>query len=558
MKILVVDDDLHNRQLVGFVLEEAEHTCHFAEDGEMAVALWREVKPDLILMDVMMPVLDGYEAAKRIKQETGQDHVPIVFLTALSEDKALARCLDVGDDFLGKPINFVMLQAKIRAHSRTLALNRQVVEQNQELNYFHAKVQAEHEMTQHIMKAALKSGESDIPGFRAICTAASAFNGDLVLMHQKKDGGAFFLIGDFTGHGLAASVGSMPVSQAFRTMSGRNLAVSEISRELNRVLNHFLPPTMFFACVIGEINMARNRMDIWYGGLPDAFVIDPQGKIRRSIGSAHMPLGILDDDEFEANVEVISLDCRDRIFLYTDGITECPNQAGDMFGEDRLKQVLAHGGADILDAVIDAIHQFNDDPELQDDISLIEIDCQVPGVATMEESTTEETSIIGASMLPKFQIDFEWGPRQLRESDPLMLLRQWFGTHASLRANKEIVFMVLAELFNNALEHGVLELSSDLKQGDDGFDAYYQERSKRLAQLQEGFVKLQVGLVYEHQTRLTLRVSDSGKGFTPGRQQLDDSDDCFGRGLPLLQALCKELLFSSDDSSVVAVMELSD
>ncbi|AZZ89994.1 response regulator [Hahella sp. KA22] len=559
MNILVVDDDMYSRQLMGFVLEEGGHKCEFAESGEQALEIWRKQGADVVLMDVLMPGMNGYEAARIIKEEAGQDHIPIVFLTALDDDRALVECLSIGDDFLGKPVNFVTLQAKIRAHSRTLALNRQVVEQNRELAYFHTKVQAEHEMTQHIMTAALKLSAKDVYGVRYHCTARSTFNGDLVLLKEKRDGGAYVLVGDFTGHGLAASVGSIPVAQAFSTMCERNLSVSEISLELNKILKRFLPPTMFFAACLLEINPNRSKIEVWAGGLPDAFIVGGDNKIRRVIHSAHMPLGIMDMEEFESWTEVISVTPQDRLYLYTDGITECPNIANEMFGEERLRQVLESGEDHLFDALIAAVHEFNDDPDLQDDLSLVELKCAPPpetvsDMAPDQDAKGEETS--PTSNLPAFHLELRWGPEQLRDSDPLMILRQWLGSHAVVRNNKEVVFMVLAELFNNALEHGVLGLSSSLKDGDEGFDRYYQERVARLEKLEDGYVSLQVQLSNTHPARMRVMVSDSGPGFSITVEELDCNDESFGRGLPLIKALCTDFELDGENATVKALIEL--
>ena len=130
MQILVVDDDGYSRKLIGHVLEQSGHRVCVAKDGQEAIAVWREQNPDLILMDLMMPVMDGYTSASHIKDEAGQTFIPIVFMTAMDEEKAMLRCLEVGDDFLAKPINLVMLEAKIRAHARNLELNREVLAQN--------------------------------------------------------------------------------------------------------------------------------------------------------------------------------------------------------------------------------------------------------------------------------------------------------------------------------------------------------------------------------------------------------------------------------------------
>ncbi len=210
---------------------------------------------------------------------------------------------------------------------------------------------------------------------------------------------------------MAASVGSIPVSQAFRTMSKRNLPISDIGRELNMLMKKFLPDTMFFAATLGEISPLRNRIEVWCGGLPDAYIITVGSEIRRTLSSSYMPLGILEDHEFESAPEVISLEPEDRLIFLTDGVTECVNAAGEMFGEDKLLQVLSEANSGLSDAIVQAVYSFNADPELQDDISLVEIRCSETGSAKEFEEPlpASEMQTSAATKLPELLVRFEWG-----------------------------------------------------------------------------------------------------------------------------------------------------
>ena len=113
MKVLVVDDDSYSPQAHYLRTGRGGHSVCVAEDGQRGAESWvHAASQTWSLMDLMMPVMDGYESATRNQGRSGQKFVPIVFMTAMSEDKAMVRCLEVGDDFLLKP-NLVMLQAKI-------------------------------------------------------------------------------------------------------------------------------------------------------------------------------------------------------------------------------------------------------------------------------------------------------------------------------------------------------------------------------------------------------------------------------------------------------------
>ncbi|MBK8971164.1 MAG: SpoIIE family protein phosphatase [Hahellaceae bacterium] len=567
MKVLVVDDDNYSRKLITYVLEEAGHSVCVAEDGQKGVDAWTREQPDLVLMDLMMPVMDGYESATRIKEEAGQLFVPIVFMTAMSEDKAMVRCLEVGDDFLLKPVNLVMLQAKIRVHERNLELNRQVFEQNKELAYFRAKVSAEFDMTQQIMKVALQNNRPFVDGVKVHCSPHSTFNGDLVLVHEKRDGGLYILVGDFTGHGLASSIGSVPVSQAFSTLAERNSAVGVMAREFNRILYRFLPRTMFFAMTLLELNASRTLLEVWAGGLPDAFIVSPDGTLKRRLGSNHMPVGALEHHEFEAFVEKVELTEGDKILIYTDGVNEATNPDGELFGEERLLKVICSPEPDLIGRTLTAVKEFMQAETFQDDLSMLVVHCKetsrkveaIKKEAVSGESGTavEQGRVAQEFSLPAFHAEFHWSPDQLREPDPLQLVRSWLEHHVAIRAQKEIVLSVLSEVFNNSLDHGLLSMDSKAKEGPDGFDTYYRERERRLKTLASGFITLEVGYENKHPCEILLVVRDSGRGFNYHDIDLDDSESTFGRGLPVIKALCSEMRFEDEGATIRLRIPLS-
>lgn len=135
MKILVTDDDRSSRMLLNAYLGRNGHTVVEATNGKEAVDAFERESPDLILMDVTMPVMTGYEAATIIKQKCGNRFVPIIFLTGLNDDDSLVKCVTSGgDDFLNKPLNGVLLGAKVEAMQRIRKMHQDLTAANQKLN----------------------------------------------------------------------------------------------------------------------------------------------------------------------------------------------------------------------------------------------------------------------------------------------------------------------------------------------------------------------------------------------------------------------------------------
>lgn len=129
LRILVVDDNRTNLQILQVFLKKLGHSTIPAENGAEAIQLNAEQKPDLILLDIMMPVIDGFEAARQIRAQASDRWVPIIFLSALDRNENLVTGLEAGgDDFMSKPINFVVLEAKVRSMQRMLLLQRKTME----------------------------------------------------------------------------------------------------------------------------------------------------------------------------------------------------------------------------------------------------------------------------------------------------------------------------------------------------------------------------------------------------------------------------------------------
>ncbi|WP_245580501.1 SpoIIE family protein phosphatase [Azonexus hydrophilus] len=125
MSVLAVDDNRTNLHILQVFLKKLGHEVILAENGEEAVARFQQHHPDLVLLDIMMPVMDGFEAARRIKAASRDKWVPIILLSALNRDENLVEGLEAGaDDYLTKPINFVVLEAKLRSMQRSLSMQR--------------------------------------------------------------------------------------------------------------------------------------------------------------------------------------------------------------------------------------------------------------------------------------------------------------------------------------------------------------------------------------------------------------------------------------------------
>jgi diguanylate cyclase (GGDEF)-like protein len=141
MKILIVDDSPTSRAALRSLLVRMDHSVVEADDGKKGLQMYQQDRPDLVLIDVVMPVMDGYEAARRMRATGADEWVPIIFLSSREDDQDLERAIESGgDDYLVKPVSFVVLNAKIRAlqrldamHGKQLDMSRDLAAANREL-----------------------------------------------------------------------------------------------------------------------------------------------------------------------------------------------------------------------------------------------------------------------------------------------------------------------------------------------------------------------------------------------------------------------------------------
>ena len=234
LAILIAEDNAADRMLLSTIVSRQGHRVLTASNGLEAVALFEQERPHLVLMDALMPVMDGFEAARRIKEQAGEALVPIIFLTSLTEGEALVRCLGAGgDDFLAKPYNRVILEAKIGAMDRLRRLHDTVLQQRDLIARHNEHLLREQRVAKAVFDKVAHSGCLDAPNIRYMQSPYALFNGDLLLAAYKPSGGMHVMLGDFTGHGLPAAIGAMPLAEVFYGMTAKGHALAEILREIN-------------------------------------------------------------------------------------------------------------------------------------------------------------------------------------------------------------------------------------------------------------------------------------------------------------------------------------
>jgi DNA-binding response OmpR family regulator/anti-sigma regulatory factor (Ser/Thr protein kinase) len=570
-RVLVADDNAVDRVVLTKIVESAGYAVIPAVDGDDALDKFYSEKPDLVLLDALMPGKDGFAVAQAIKADTSEAFVPVVFLTGLTEANELARCLEAGgDDFLSKPYNSTILRAKLDALYRMREMHQTMLAQRDEISMHHMQLLADQEAAKAVFDNVAHSRQLTAPYVKQLISPLSLFNGDVLLTAQNPANNLYVMLGDFTGHGLAAAIGALPLSDVFYGMTVKGFSLPEIARECNRKMATVLPSGYFCCAALLLIDFYRKTVQFWNGGLPSAYLrrSDPDEgvDVLTKLDSSHLPLGILSQEKFDDETSVLELKVNDRLFLATDGVIEARNDEGEYFSESRLEQILSESAPDALFTdVIKGVQGFIGQRGRDDDLTMAEIrvEDEVIPLRSLDTSRQENTG-------PRdWKFAYELGPDSLKEFNPLPLLQQVLMEAPYLRAKATEIYTVLAEMYSNALEHGVLGLSSAVKSSAEGFAQYYAKRAKALENV-TGFVRFEIsGRLLNGRVELLIKAIDSGPGFdfdklvkASNRYVDSTSSDVnkeraayHGRGVRLLHELCQTVTYTAPGNQIEVLLQ---
>jgi len=569
LKILIVEDSPTDRLILQSIVTQAGHQAIPVADGQAAIFAYEEQAPDIVLLDVIMPGMHGHEVAQVLREKAAKedDLVPIIFLTSLTDTDSLVKCIEAGGiDFIPKPYNKVVLSAKIRAFARMREMNRTLLGQKKQIELHNQHMIQEQTVAKQVFDQITHSGCLDEGYLRYYMSPLAVFNGDVMVADVSPTGSLCVLLGDFTGHGLPAAIGSMPLATTFYGMVRKGFSISDIIREINKKLHEILPVGFFCCATILDINVEQKRLRYWNGGLPPSMLYRACENEFEVISSRNLPLGVLANNTFNSETVRVPLEFGDKILMWSDGIFEARNERGDMYGEERLHALMEmHKGSDELFRImLDRVHEYIGETEKDDDISLIE----VPFLDRVYESKFAESDKRGKEALADWAMDFTIKASSLRQFDPLPTVTGILNEVSGLSPHRSTIYTIVAELYSNALDHGVLGLDSKLKQTPAGFGEYYELRKNRLSALDEGEIQFSFlhTQSYDEQGalsgRLSIRLQDSGPGFGVEKDvrfikqtenELNQNpleNQYFGRGLTLVKAVCESVFIRAPGNDV--------
>lgn len=573
LKVLVVDDIESNRLVLEAMLIKMGHSVTLADSGKKGLALFSSNQPDMVLLDVSMPEMDGFDVAKAIRRSNTL--VPIFFISASTLNEDVVKGLRAGgDDYLFKPLSYEILQSKIESIVERLSLAAVLSKQNHLLLDFRERIEDETHAARDFIKQFIALDKINDPLVKFMLQPAENFSGDLIAVARTPDNRLHVLLADSAGHGLTAALAVIPITQPFYQMTAKGFDTPAIIREINRRVRDYLPLPRFVAAILISLDTEMQTIQVWNGGCPAALLLNHDGtEILHRFESNHLPLGIVSSAEFNATPDFYRYSApHGHLLMCSDGATEITVDDGRTLSHDGLLAGATKVDDDhLFDRLVGGIEHHLHTSLAEDDIALILIELPDAVLDDSIESTDTSFALKAIKQNPlcyqnaqgkiAWEIALTLTANQLKRMDVVpFLLNITDQIEGGNAAGK--VFLVLSELFNNALDHGLLKLDSALKNAPEGLENYFEERAKRLAELEHSQIAMQLRKhVCEGCSCLTIFIKDSGDGFDYKHDPIAGvihNNLRHGRGIALLWNICRDLRYTGNGSEVTACLDYTN
>jgi sigma-B regulation protein RsbU (phosphoserine phosphatase) len=368
--ILLVDDNPTNLQVLYQTLEGVGCKLLIAKNGEIALSIAGKALPDLILLDIMMPGIDGFEVCGKLKSDTATADIPVIFLSALGETEDKVKGLRLGAvDYITKPFQSEEVIARVNTHLTIHRLRREVETQ---------KDQLEHELkvVSEVQRRLLPKRLPIIEGLKlSVHYETSRYaGGDYYDIIELPDNRWGFLIADAEGHSAPAAVLMAMTCALFRACPDFRTDPAEVLNYLNEHLCKVAGPS-FMTALFAVYDAGKQTMRIARAGHPLPMIYRSVEKKATELHCRGLyPLGIESYDR-PIPVTETKLNPGDRFLVYTDGITERFNVAEEAYGEQRLLIALSTNSAgshqEIIAAIREDVDRFAGDHPADDDQALL-------------------------------------------------------------------------------------------------------------------------------------------------------------------------------------------
>jgi sigma-B regulation protein RsbU (phosphoserine phosphatase) len=369
-RVLVVDDVKSNVDLLVETLR-GDYKLSVALGGEDALRSIARNRPDLVLLDIMMPDLDGYEICRRLRAVEATRELPIMFLSSLEDVHDKARGFEVGaNDYLTKPFEILEVKARVRSLLKAKSYAEAV------------KAAAERDLriAREIQMGLLPANvPAQIQGtgldVHAVLEPARQVGGDLFEVLRLAPDRLLVAVGDVSGKGIPAALFMAVTMTLLRNLARQGHAPEEILAQLNDELLAQNPRGMFVTLQCMMFDLAAGRVTCASAGHHGAVRIIPGDAPGLTFTSAGRVLGLMPREEISSETQ--DLVAGETFVLFTDGVSEAFGPGDDLFGEERLLAYLQESpgrcARETAIGVLDAVRRHAAGAQQSDDITVVSI-----------------------------------------------------------------------------------------------------------------------------------------------------------------------------------------
>ena len=367
-RILIVDDIKANVDILVNALRD-EYKLSVALDGLAALRSVEKTPPDLVLLDIVMPGLDGYEVCRRLRADEATREVPVMFLSSLEDVQNKAQGFEVGgNDYLTKPFEVLEIKARVRSLLKAKAYADAVREA------MARDLAIAREIQMGILPSDL-AGATKGTGLEvhAVIEPARAVGGDLYEVLRVSDSRIVVALGDVSGKGIPAALFMAVALTVLRTLARQFPEPDEILRRLNDELAEQNPRGMFVTLQCLVFDLEQRRVSCAGAGHHQLAILSPGRPPRLACPSSGRPAGLMLFNPIER--ETFALELGDTFVLFSDGVSEAMNPAEDFYGEDRLLSALAATSSatlpELVASVMADVRAFAAGAKQSDDITVL-------------------------------------------------------------------------------------------------------------------------------------------------------------------------------------------
>ncbi|MTI14309.1 PP2C family protein-serine/threonine phosphatase [Sansalvadorimonas verongulae] len=396
MDVLIVEDARDQRKLLTAVVRRLGHTVHQAEDGVQALEVLTE-HPDisLVVSDWMMPNMDGISLCEAIRDGRFDRYIYFILLTGKTDRDATVKGLSVGaDDFLRKPVDYQELEARLKSGARVISLEQRLEQKNEQLSKTLATVESD-------LESAAKTQESLLAppaviqgvGFDWRFQPSQILGGDMFGYHALDDEHVMFYQLDVAGHGIPSALFSFTLNNLLMDVDANTSMLrkqiteppyykvrpsEDVVASLNQRFQTTAETMLYFTMIYGVIHSPTGKVRMTHAGHPETLWIRPSDGELHPVKDTGVPVGMMPGMNW--NYSELTLKKGDRLFMYSDGITECENPQGEQYGDERLHCALYDGRhlpmKQMVEGVWSELGAWRDCKAFDDDVTCLVLEYQ--------------------------------------------------------------------------------------------------------------------------------------------------------------------------------------